>query len=222
MRINTATEIFEKDLLLSESTSRLLAAAYQLVGPIGGIVSVLTIEVVGRRKLMMLSAAGNATCLALVAGLGSQTTNITSAHAAIFFIFLFHFSYIIGFGGIPYLYATELAPLHLRTTINSFSISMSWAFSILIANVTPIAFNSMGQKYFFIFAAFNASIVPIVYYLFPETSGRELEEIDEIFTISSGVLDVVKRAKELPKRQPNELLMEEKLKAGLTVSETPV
>jgi hypothetical protein len=80
----------------------------------------------------------------------------------------------------------------------------------------------MGQKYFFIFAAFNASIVPIVYYLFPETSGRELEEIDEIFTISSGVLDVVKRAKELPKRQPNELLMEEKLKAGLTVSETPV
>ncbi|KAJ5966380.1 hypothetical protein N7481_013094 [Penicillium waksmanii] len=216
------TEIFEKDLLLSESTSRLLAGAYQLVGPLGGIVSVLTIEVVGRRKLMMLSAAGNALCLAMVAGLGSHAANITSAHAAIFFIFLFHFSYIIGFGGIPYLYATELAPLHLRTTINSISISMSWAFSILIANVTPIAFNNMGQKYFYIFAAFNASIVPIVYYLFPETSGRELEEIDEIFTNTNSMFDVVKRAKELPKRQPNDVLMEEKLKSGLTVSAVPV
>lgn len=216
------TEIFEKDLLLSESTSRLLAGAYQLVGPLGGIVSVLTIEGFGRRKLMMLSAAGNAICLALVASLGSQASNLSSAHAAIFFIFLFHFSYIIGFGGIPYLYATEIAPLHLRTTINSFSISISWAFSILIANVTPIAFNSMGQKYFFVFAAFNATIVPCVYYLFPETSGRELEEIDEIFTVSTSALDVVKRAKDLPRRQPNEVLVQEKLKSGLSLSTTPV
>lgn len=171
---------------------------------------------------MMLSATGNAICLALVASLGSQASNLSSAHAAIFFIFLFHFSYIIGFGGIPYLYATEIAPLHLRTTINSFSISISWAFSILIANVTPIAFNSMGQKYFFVFAAFNATIVPCVYYLFPETSGRELEEIDEIFTVSTNALDVVKRAKDLPRRQPNDVLVQEKLKSGLSLSTTPV
>lgn len=171
---------------------------------------------------MMLSATGNAICLALVAGLGSQVANVTSAHAAVFFIFLFHFSYIIGFGGIPYLYATEIAPLHLRTTINSFSISISWAFSILVANVTPIAFNNMGQRYFFVFAAFNATIVPCVYYLFPETSGRELEEIDEIFTVSNGLLDVVKRAKDLPRRRPNDVLIQEKLKGDLGISTIPV
>lgn len=216
----TATKIFEKDLGLSETTSRLLAGAYQLVGPIGGIFSVLTIEAFGRRKLMMLSATGNTTCLALVASLGSQATNASLAHAAVFFLFLFHFSYIIGFGGIPYLYATEVAPLHLRTTINSFSISISWAFSILIANVTPIAFDKMGQKYFFIFAAFNATIVPFVYFLFPETSGRELEEIDEIFTISKGPLDVVKQAKTLPKRNLNVESVQEKFKSDLP--STPV
>lgn len=214
------TKIFEKDLGLSETTSRLLAGAYQLVGPIGGIFSVLTIEAFGRRKLMMLSATGNTTCLALVASLGSQATNVSLAHAAVFFLFLFHFSYIIGFGGIPYLYATEVAPLHLRTTINSFSISMSWAFSILIANVTPIAFDKMGQKYFFIFAAFNATIVPFVYFLFPETSGRELEEIDEIFTISKGPLDVVKQARAMPKRDSNIDSVQEKFKSDLPL--TPV
>jgi hypothetical protein len=147
---------------------------------------------------MMGSAIGNAICLACIAGLGSQTDNIKACHAAVFFLFLFHFSYIIGYGGIPYLYATEVAPLHLRATINSVSISVGGAFSILIAHITPLAFNKMGQKYFFVFAALNTVMVPMIYFLFPETSGRTLEEIDDIFTLSDSVLDTVRVSRTLP------------------------
>lgn len=72
---------------------------------------------------------------------------------------------------------------------------------MLIANVTPIAFNAMGQRYFFVFACLNAAMAPAIYYLFPETSGRSLEEMDEIFASSSGVLDVVACARRrLPPR----------------------
>ncbi|KAJ5689466.1 hypothetical protein N7462_003858 [Penicillium macrosclerotiorum] len=216
------TTIFENNLGLNESTSRLLAAIYQLVGPVGGAVCVVSIEGLGRRKLLMGSAAGNALCLTLVAVLGSQANNLMAAHGAVFFIFLFHFTYIIGFGGIPYLYVTEIAPLHLRTTINSFSISVSWALSILVANVTPIAFNTMGQKFFLIFACFNTMIVPAVYYLFPETSGRSLEEIDEIFYLSKGILDPVPVARKLPHRAPDEFLPEKILVDDLKSPETPV
>lgn len=152
----------------------------------------------------MGSAIGNAICLACIAVLGSQEGNIKAAHAAVFFLFLFHFSYIIGFGGIPYLYATEVAPLHLRATINSVSISVAGAFSILVAHVTPLAFNKMGQKYFLIFSGLNAVMVPMVYFLFPETSGRTLEEIDDIFTLSDGVLDTVRVSKTLPCLQAHE------------------
>lgn len=130
---------------------------------------------------------------------------------AVFFIFLFHFSYIIGFGAIPYLYATEITPLHLRTTINSFSISMSWAVSILITLVTPIAFNGMGQTYFVIFAGCNAMMVPVIYYYFPETAGRSLEEMDKIFALSKGVRDCVKVARILPHGLINELSSEKEL-----------
>ncbi|KAJ5176697.1 uncharacterized protein N7482_002574 [Penicillium canariense] len=205
------TAIFENNLQLGESTSRLLAAVYQLVGPIGGVVCVLTIEGLGRRKLLMGSAAGNAICLALIASLGSQTGNLVAAHGAVFFIFLFHFSYIIGFGGIPYLYASEISPMHLRSTITSISISISWAISILVANITPIAFNAMGQRYFLIFAGFNAAMIPAIFYFFPETSGRSLEEIDEIFALSNSLLDAVPTAKKLPPRQPHNLPEAEKV-----------
>lgn len=193
----TVTEIFEKNLSLNQSISNLLAAIYQLVGPIGGILCVYTIERCGRRALMLISAMGNVICLALAAGLGSQTDHIPAIHGAVAFIFLFHFSCVIGFGGIPYLYATEIAPLHLRATIFSVSVSITWIFSVLIANITPIALKNMGQKYFFIFAGFNAAIIPLVYYTFPETAGRTLEEMDEIFAASEGFLHPVRVAMHL-------------------------
>jgi hypothetical protein len=158
----------------------------------------------------------------MVAGLGTQTENAIAMHGAVFFLFLFHFSYIIGFGAIPYLYATEIAPLHLRTTINSFSISISWAVSILITNITPLAFNTMGQTYFVIFAGFNAAMVPVIYYMFPETAGRSLEEMDKIFALSGGMFDVVKVARLLPYGQPSDLSVEKDLVADLKRSEVQV
>jgi hypothetical protein len=35
-------------------------------------------------------------------------------------MFIFHFSMVFGFGGVPFLYSSEVAPLSLRTTINMF------------------------------------------------------------------------------------------------------
>ncbi|CAG8323007.1 unnamed protein product [Penicillium salamii] len=212
------TSIFEQNLHLGNSTSTVLAAFYQLAGPLGGLFCVLKIEGLGRRVLLLGSAIGNAVCLALVAGLGTQSQNPLAMRGAVFFIFLFHFSYIIGFGAIPYIYATEIAPLHLRTTINSFSISCSWAINILITLVTPIAFTKMGQTYFVIFACCNAAMVPFIYYFFPETAGRSLEEMDKIFALSKGLRDSVKVAHLLPHGQTSDF-SEKELGPGLKCPE---
>lgn len=136
----------------------------------------------------------------MVAILGSQAHNVSATHGAVFFLFLYHFSYIIGFGSLPYLYATEIAPLHLRTIINSVSISMSWLVSILVVDIAPTAFDILGQRFFLVFAGLNAAMAPAIYYLFPETAGRCLEEVDEIFASSDGVLDVVCNARRLSRR----------------------
>lgn len=66
--------------------------------------------------------------------------------------------------------------------------------------ITPVAFNSIGYQTYIIFAVINAFIVPVVYFYYPETAYRSLEEIDDIFRKSKGWLDVVKVAREEPKR----------------------
>lgn len=150
---------------------------------------------------MLASAAGNATCLALVAGLCSQPHNKHAMDGAVFFTFLFHFTYVIGFGGIPFLYATEIAPLRLRAAISGLGVATFWAFNFLMAEITPIAFDAISWRYFIIFAGLNTLMIPVIYFFFPETAGRDLEEIDEIFTLSETLLDPVRVAKRLPRGQ---------------------
>ena len=73
-------------------------------------------------------------------------------------------------------------------------------FNFLVAEVTPVAFTDIGWRYFIVYCALNAAWVPIVFLFFPETAGRSLEEIDEIFAQSKSIWDPVKVAKSLPKR----------------------
>ncbi|KAJ5339929.1 hypothetical protein N7452_006657 [Penicillium brevicompactum] len=195
-----STTIFQTHLHLNPITSRILGAVYQISGAIGGGVCVFTIESFGRRSLMLWSAVANTVCMGLVAGLSSPATNNIASHAAVVFMFFFHFSTTVGFGGIPFLYASEVAPLSLRTTINGVGSGIWWALNVLIALVTPIAFNSIGWKYFVIFAGLNAVTVPVVYYFYPETAGLTLEDVDEVFIMSIGVLDTVHVARQLKRR----------------------
>ncbi|KAJ5143445.1 Major facilitator superfamily domain general substrate transporter [Penicillium bovifimosum] len=195
-----STTIFETHLHLNSTTSRILSAIYQLSGVFGGIVCVFTVEGFGRRPLMMSSATANTVFMVLVAALSSQSTNMVAMYAAVVFMFLFHFSMITGFGGLPFLYASEVAPLSLRTTINGIGSAIWWALSVLIAEVTPIAFNAIGWKYFVVFACLNAAMLPVLYLFFPETSGLSLEDIDEVFILSTGWLDPVGVAKRLPNK----------------------
>jgi hypothetical protein len=51
-----------------------------------------------------------------------------------------------------------------------------------VVQITPPAISNIGWKTYIIFAVFNATWVPIVYFFFPETKGMELEEVDRMFS----------------------------------------
>ena len=48
-----------------------------------------------------------------------------------------------------------------------------------------------------------------MYLFYPETVGRSLEEIDEIFAASKSIFDPVRVAKRLPRKHLEEFLVEE-------------
>jgi hypothetical protein len=70
----------------------------------------------------------------------------------------------------------------------------------MVVMITPVAFANIGYQTYIIFAVINLAIVPSVYFFFPETAGRSLEEMDEIFHKTTTPFDVVKVAHDMPRR----------------------
>lgn len=73
----------------------------------------------------------------------------------------------------------------------------------MVVMVTPPAFANIGYKTYIIFAVINAFMVPSVYFFFPETAYRSLEEMDEIFHKTTSVFGehgCVSIAKNMPHR----------------------
>ncbi|KAJ4168512.1 hypothetical protein NW754_010425 [Fusarium falciforme] len=59
--------------------------------------------------------------------------------------------------------------------------AIGYAFSFLNLYTAPLALEKIGWKYYAINGSWNCGILIVVYWLFVETKGRTLEEIDELF-----------------------------------------
>lgn len=69
--------------------------------------------------------------------------------------------------------------------------------------ITPVAFTNIKNHTYTIFAIINAIMVPSVYFFFPETAYRSLEEMDTIFQKVhgwKGAFQVVHQARIEPPR----------------------
>lgn len=194
-----ATTIFEQYLGMDPVKARVLAAAMGLMQPFGGFLAFFTIDRLGRRPLMLWSAGAMSICMAGLAGTTSAKGNTGALVVAVIFLYAFQFIFTVGYSGLTFLYATEMAPLQIRAAVSAVSTSTVWAFNFLLAQVTPVGFSTIENRYYIIFAVINAAIVPSVYFFFPETKGRSLEEIDEIFAQSKSIFDPPRIARAMQK-----------------------
>jgi len=96
------------------------------------------------------------------------------------------------------MYGAEIAPLGIRHKVTAMAAATSWLFNFMVAEVTPIAVASIKWKYNIVYASTSFVGVFLIYFLYPETKGRSLEEIDEVFLQSKSIFDPVRLAMTLP------------------------
>jgi MFS family permease len=199
-----ATIIFQQRLDLDPTRSRLLGSFMTFVQIVGALAAVVTIDRLGRRKLMMISATGMCLSMIILAITASLVGNQAAMIVAVVFFYLYNICYTFGFLGLPFLYSTEVAPPHLRAKISGLSNAMTWLFNFVVVEVTPTGFDTIAYHYYIIWATINFIIIVTVFFLFPETNGRSLEEMDEIFIQSKTIFDPPRFARTLLKHDYQE------------------
>ncbi|KAJ9475621.1 putative Sugar transporter STL1 (putative) [Pseudozyma hubeiensis] len=99
--------------------------------------------------------------------------------------YLFVASFAPTWGPVSWIYVPELFGNRLRGKSNSVSTASNWAFNFALGYFVPPAFHNIQWKSYIIFGCFTIAMTIHVFFAFPETAGKTLEEIDEIF--ESGV-----------------------------------
>ncbi|KAF8138784.1 general substrate transporter [Boletus edulis] len=104
-----------------------------------------------------------------------------SAQVVLALIFLYSPAYNMGFNVLTYTYLVELFPFHVRAR----GITLyQWCYrgaGFLGQFANPIGMDLAGWKWYMVYCVWNAFQVVFVYLMFPETSGRTLEELSFLY-----------------------------------------
>ncbi|KAL6643257.1 hypothetical protein ACP70R_021438 [Stipagrostis hirtigluma subsp. patula] len=154
------------------------------------LTAILLVDRVGRRPLYLSSLAGIIGSLACL-GLGLTVVERSAPHhaapwavaLAITTVFTFIASFSVGVGPITWAYSSEVYPLRLRAQGASVGVAIN---RVMNAGVS-MTFVSLYEAVtiggaFFLFAGLAVVAAAFFFFLCPETQGRPLEEIEEVFS----------------------------------------
>ncbi|KAG4436373.1 hypothetical protein IFR05_008129 [Cadophora sp. M221] len=162
----------------------LLASIYGMVGPIANVICLYFVDSWGRKKTLWITGIIMAIDMGLVMGMTgafSHTNNMIGKGFGIAFIFCFSIIYSLGYNSIHYIYVPEIMTMAIRAKGSAISVCSNVLVNIVFNQVSPIAFASVGYKYYSLFICTNAVGAIVVFLMFPETKGKSLEEIAAIF-----------------------------------------
>ena len=95
--------------------------------------------------------------------------------------FLYYFCYGTSFAKVPWVYTSEINSLTYRIRGAAASTATNWLGGFVVTQFTKVGVDNLGWRFYLMFAVFVYSYFPVVMCLYPETSRRTLEDMDEIF-----------------------------------------
>lgn len=95
--------------------------------------------------------------------------------------YLFVASYAPTWGPVSWIYPPELFPLRLRGKAVGVTTASNWIFNFALSYFVPPAFENIKWKVYILFGVFCAAMTLHVFFFFPETAGKTLEEVDSMF-----------------------------------------
>jgi hypothetical protein len=151
----------------------------------------------GRRPILLSGAVAMIISLSAISYFIFIDVHYTPTLVVIF-VMIYNASFGASWGPIPWLYPPEILPLSIRAKGASLSTAANWAFNWLVGEVTPVLQDVIKWRLYLVHAFFCAVSFVVgkslsfqivnfflpefpVYFIYPETSGVRLEDMDQLF-----------------------------------------
>ncbi|KAF8187140.1 monosaccharide importer [Pholiota molesta] len=176
-----------------------------VVNTVATICSLPFIDKVGRRRLLIIGAAGMCVCEFIVAIVGvtvgnvqaDGSVNLVAQRVLIAFVCIYIVFFAMSWGPVAWVVTAEVFPLSIRGKGMSLSVASNWLWNFGIGYATPYLVNptthgvngekaaDLGVKVFFIWGGTCVGSLLFTYFFVPETRGLSLEQIDMVYRESS-------------------------------------
>lgn len=181
-----APTIFGQLGLSGNTTSLLATGVYGIVNTLSTLPAFFLIDKVGRRPLLMCGALGTFVSLVIVGAVigayGSSLTDHPSAGwVGIAFIYIYDINFSYSFAPIGWVLPAEIFNLGNRSKAMAITTSTTWMCNFIIGLVTPDMLETIKWGTYIFFAVFCLIALVFTYFFVPETKGKSLEDMDEIF-----------------------------------------
>ena len=117
----------------------------------------------------------------LMAGLFSEIHIFEAGIAVVPMLFLFCGAYDFAYMPLFIAYPAEILPFQLRAKGLALALTTDGLACFFNQYVNPMAFAALEWRYFSIYLGFLCFFLAVIYFFFPETQGRSLEEVARIF-----------------------------------------
>ncbi|KAI8636932.1 general substrate transporter [Parasitella parasitica] len=177
---------------LNSSMSVLMTGVYGCVKVFFVLASFFFLDkkAVGRRPTLLLGSLANIIIFFVLGGMlysiekaiaNGSPAPAAQGYVAMVMIYLFAVSFEWSWGPLTWIVCSEIFPNRIRAVCISITTSMNWAMNAIIGKITPLMIADISYGTFFFYGACCLTMGIIVYVFLPETKGRTLEEMDEIF-----------------------------------------
>lgn len=95
--------------------------------------------------------------------------------------YLFVASFAPTWGPTSWVYPPELYPLRVRGKAVALATSANWIFNFALSYFVPPGFVNIQWRLYIIFGVFCTAMTVHAFFLFPETAGKTLEEVEGMF-----------------------------------------
>ncbi|KAF6808861.1 MFS monosaccharide transporter [Colletotrichum musicola] len=182
--MNTAGIVQEQKVLA-------LNAVNSVLGLLGSVVGARLTDRVGRRPLLIYSILFCSVCFAVITGTSKMAVddpnNTNAANTTIAFVYLFGVVFSLGWTAQQSMYIAETLTTSTRakgTAVGNFASS---AISLVLAYSSGPAFEKIGYYFYLVFVFWDLLEAAFIYFFFPETKHRTLEELEEVFAAADPV-----------------------------------
>ena len=200
---------------------------YQAINSIIALVAqflcILFIDKLGRRWTLIWGNLGNMVTFivacTLLARFPPEVENTGAHWGFIIMTWLYNFSFSCTCGPLSWIIPAEVFDTRTRAKGVSLATMTSYAFNTMIGQVTPIAMESVGYRYYFVFIICNFTNAVFFWFLLPETKKLPLEEMNYLFSNSPWIVVGSKKEDYIPRDLERKVLEQEEKRQAIEMDE---